>query len=197
MKDETLTFDVVSTERQNKSVHDTVKSTRPRLLDFIRKRIPDADDAEDILQDVFFQLVETYRIKPVEEVTGWLFTVARNKITDRFRKKKTESIDKPLHAPSEDEDDMLRLTDLLPATSDSPEMVMLREAIMDELEVALDELPEEQREVFVLHEMEGKSFQEISDLKGISVNTLLSRKRYAVLYLRERLRDMYDELITD
>lgn len=197
MKDITPTFDSVSTEYQNRSMQETVKRERSRLLDFIRKRIPDADDAEDILQDVFYQLVENYRLtKPVEEVTAWLFTVARNKITDRFRKKKTESLEKQLAYANEEDGERMSLLDLLPAETDLPEMTLLRSALMDELEAALDELPAEQREVFVLHEVEGKSFNEISEMKGVGVNTLLSRKRYAVLYLRERLRDLYNELIT-
>lgn len=197
MKDITPTFDSVSTEYRDRSVQETVKRERPRLLDFIRKRIPDADDAEDILQDVFFQLLESYRLtKPVEEVTAWLFTVARNKITDRFRKKKPESLEKQLAYVNDDDGERLSLLDLLPAQTDLPEMALLRSALMDELEAALDELPPEQREVFVLHEIEGKSFNEISEMKGVGVNTLLSRKRYAVLYLRERLRDLYEELIT-
>lgn len=197
MKDITPTFDSVSTEYRDWSVQETVKRERPRLLDFIRKRIPDADDAEDILQDVFFQLLESYRLtKPVEEVTAWLFTVARNKITDRFRKKKPESLEKQLAYVNDDDGERLSLLDLLPAQTDLPEMALLRSALMDELEAALDELPPEQREVFVLHEIEGKSFNEISEMKGVGVNTLLSRKRYAVLYLRERLRDLYEELIT-
>lgn len=197
MKDVTPTFDTVSTEYQNRSMQETVKRERSRLLDFIRKRIPDADDAEDILQDVFHQLVESYRLtKPVEEVTAWLFTVARNKITDRFRKKKTESLEKQLAYANEADGERLSLLDLLPAETDLPEAALLRSALMDELEAALDELPAEQREVFILHEIEGKSFNEISERKGVGVNTLLSRKRYAVLYLRERLRDLYEELIT-
>lgn len=197
MKDITPTFDSVSTEYQNRSMQETVKRERSRLLDFIRKRIPDADDAEDILQDVFYQLVENYRLtKPVEEVTAWLFTVARNKITDRFRKKKTESLEKQLAYANEEDGERMSLLDLLPAETDLPEMALLRSALMEELETALDELPAEQREVFVLHEIEGKSFNEISEMKGVGVNTLLSRKRYAVLYLRERLRDMYNELMT-
>lgn len=198
MKDITPTFDSVMRDNQNQSVNDTVKKDGPRLLNFIRKRISDADDAEDILQDVFYQLVQAQRLtNPIGEVTAWLYTVARNKITDRFRKKKTESLDKQLHVGEDGEDEMLNLMDLLPAENDFPETEMLRSAIMEELEIALDELPKEQREVFILHEIDGKSFNEISEIKGVSINTLISRKRYAVLYLRERLRDLYDELLTD
>lgn len=197
MKDISSTFDSVSTERQNQSVNETVSKESPRLLDFIRRRIPNADDAEDILQDVLHQLVETYRLKPVEQVTSWLFKVARNKITDRFRKKKTESLERQMVHGKDDEGENLNLADLLPTENDSPEMLMFRTAFMEELETALDELPDEQREVFIMHEVEGLSFNEISAITGAGVNTLLSRKRYAVLYLRERLRDLYDELTTD
>lgn len=196
MKDNTLTFDSVSSEQINTAVNETVNKTRPHLLDFIRKRIPDADDAEDILQDVFYQLLQAYRIEPVEQISAWLYKVTRNKITDRFRKKKTESLDKDWHLANEEEE-RLGLLDFIPNDSTSVETAMLREAIMNELEIALAELPAEQREVFLLHEMDGKSFNEISELKKVGVNTLISRKRYAVLYLRERLRDLYDELITD
>lgn len=197
MKDISSTFDSVSTERQNQSFKDTVSKESPRLLDFIRRRIPNADDAEDILQDVLHQLVETWRLKPVEQVTSWLFKVARNKITDRFRKKKTESLERQMVQGKDDEGENLDLADLLPTENDSPEMLMLRTAFMEELEVALDELPDEQRDVFIMHEVDGLSFNEISEITGVGVNTLLSRKRYAVLYLRERLRDLYDELTTD
>lgn len=185
-------------QQQNQSIEETVKKESPRLLDFIRKRIPDADDAEDILQDVFYQLVETYRLmKPIEELTAWLFTVARNKITDRFRKKKPESLEKQLAFTRDEDGDMLNIADILPASNTSPDMSMLRTAIMEELEDALDELPAEQREVFMMHEIDGKSFKTISEITGDSVNTLLSRKRYAVLSLRERLRKLYTELITN
>lgn len=191
-----FTFESMETEHQNQSVEETVTKESPRLLNFIRKRIPDTDDAEDILQDVFYQLVETYRLmKPIEEVTAWLFTVARNKITDRFRKKKTESLEKQIGYNREEEGEMLGLIDLLPAENESPEMHMLRFALMEEMDAALEELPEEQRRVFVLHEMEGKSFSEIAEMEGTGINTLLSRKRYAVLFLRERLRYLYNELI--
>ena len=197
-KDIVLTFDSVMTERQNQSIQETVKKESPRLLDFIRRRIPDADDAEDILQDVFFQLIENARLfKPIEDVGAWLFTVARNKITDRFRKKKPESLEKQMLHSREEEGEMLNLSDILPAKNDSPENKMLRTAVMEELEDALDDLPKEQREVFLLHEIDGKSFKEISEITGASVNTLLSRKRYAVLFLRGRLKELYNELLNN
>lgn len=198
MKDIVLTFDSVMTETQNQSIQETVKKESPRLLDFIRRRIPDADDAEDILQDVFYQLIETYRLfKPIEDVGAWLFTVARNKITDRFRKKKPESLEKQLLRSHEEEGEMLNLADILPAQNDAPETKMLRTTVMEELENALDDLPKEQREVFMLHEIDGKSFKDISEMTGASVNTLLSRKRYAVLFLRERLKELYKELLNN
>lgn len=198
MKDIVLTFDSVMTETQNQSIQETVKKESPRLLDFIRRRIPDADDAEDILQDVFYQLIETYRLfKPIEDVGAWLFTVARNKITDRFRKKKPESLEKQLLRSHEEEGEMLNLADILPAQNDAPETKMLRTAVMEELEAALDDLPKEQRQVFMLHEIDGKSFKDISEMTGASVNTLLSRKRYAVLFLRERLKELYKELLNN
>ncbi len=181
---------------QNQSIQETVKKESPRLLNFIRKRIPDADEAEDILQDVFYQLVENARMfKPIEDVTAWLFTVARNKITDRFRKKRPESLNKQMVHSHEEDGEMLNLADILPAQTDSADMQMLRKAIMEELEDALDELPADQREVFILHEIDGKSFKEISQITGASINTLLSRKRYAVLFLRERLKELYKELL--
>jgi len=198
MKDIVVTFDTVMRESQNQSIQETVQKESPRLLNFIRKRIPDADDAEDILQDVFYQFVESYRLmKPIEEVTAWLFTVARNKITDRFRKKKPESLEKQLLFNREEEGEMLNLADILPSSNASQDMVMLRTAAMEELEDALDDLPKEQREVFMLHEIDGKNFKEISEITGASINTLLSRKRYAVLFLRERLKELYKELINN
>ncbi len=197
MKAISLTFDSAMTA-QNQSIQETVKKESPRLLDFIRRRIPNADDAEDILQDVFFQFIEASRLtKPIENAGAWLFTVARNKITDLFRKKKPESLEKQLIFSREEEGETLNLSDILPAKNDSPENKMLRTAVMEELENALDELPEEQREVFILHEIDGKSFKEISEMTGESMNTLLSRKRYAVLFLRERLKELYNELLNN
>lgn len=191
------TFEVAMTKDQNQAIEETVKKEGPRLLDFIRRRIPDVDDAEDILQDVFYQLIESYRLtKPIEEVAAWLFTVARNKITDRFRKKKPESLEKQLLSRRGEEDgEMLNLAEVLPSSDSPPDVLMLRTAVMEELEEALDELPKEQRDIFMLHEIDGKSFKEISEMTGESVNTLLSRKRYAILFLRKRLKGLYKELI--
>jgi RNA polymerase sigma factor (sigma-70 family) len=154
--------------------------------------VPDSREAEDILQEVFYELVEANRLlMPIEHVTGWLFRVARNRITDLFRKKKPESFSDA--AVANEDDGLLRLEDLLPSPDAGPEAVYLRHVLLDELELAVGELPKEQREVFVAHELEGNSFKEIAARTGVSVNTLLSRKRYAVLHLRERLRSIYDE----
>jgi RNA polymerase sigma factor (sigma-70 family) len=174
-------------------IADVVRREQSRLRHFIRRRVPDPRDAEDILQDVFYELVEANRLlMPIEHVTGWLFRVARNRITDLFRKKRPESFS---DAPVADEDaDLLRFEELLPSPDAGPDALYARSVLLDELEAAFDELPKEQREVFVAHELDGRSFKEIAAETGVSVNTLLSRKRYAVLHLRERLRRMYDEL---
>src|SRR6201996_5277465 len=173
-------------------ISEVVKREQSRLRNFIRRRVPDPRDAEDILQDVFYELVEANRLlMPIEHVTGWLFRVARNRITDLFRKKKPEAFSE---AVVEDEDgERLRVEDLLPSPDAGPDALYLRNMLLEELEVALDELPDEQREVFVAHELEGRSFKEIAAETGVSVNTLLSRKRYAMLHLRERLQNIYDE----
>jgi len=177
---------------QNQRISTAVQREQVRLRDFIRRRVPDPRDAEDILQDVFFELVEANRLlMPIEHVTGWLFRVARNRITDLFRKKKPESFSEA--APGEEDDELLQLEDLLPSPAAGPEALYARNVLLAELELALDELPEEQREVFVAHEVEGRSFKEMAAETGLSINTLLSRKRYAVLHLRERLQTIYDE----
>jgi RNA polymerase sigma factor (sigma-70 family) len=188
--------DAASLERmaleQDQRISDVVKREQFRLRNFIRRRVPDPRDVEDILQDVFFELVEANRLlMPIEHVTGWLFRVARNRITDLFRKKKPESFSEA--AVADEEDDLLRFEDLLPSPDAGPEALYARHVRLDELEAAIDELPEEQREVFVAHELEGRSFKEMSAETGVSLNTLLSRKRYAVLHLRERLHSIYDE----
>jgi RNA polymerase sigma factor (sigma-70 family) len=177
---------------QDQRISEVVQREQSRLGNFIRRRVPDPRDAEDILQDVFYELVEANRLlMPIEHVTGWLFRVARNRITDLFRKKKPESFG---DIADEDEDDeQLRLEDLLPSPDAGPDALYARNVLLHELELAVDELPEEQRKVFVAHEFEGRSFKEIADETGVSVNTLLSRKRYAVLHLRERLQSVYDE----
>jgi RNA polymerase sigma factor (sigma-70 family) len=163
-----------------------------RLRNFIRRRVLDPRDAEDILQDVFYELVEANRLlMPIEHVTGWLYRVARNRITDLFRKKKPVSFSDA--AIADEDDHLLRFEDLLPSPDAGPEALYVRSVLLHELELAVAELPEEQRAVFVGHELEGRSFKEMSAATGVSVNTLLSRKRYAVLHLRERLQSIYDE----
>ncbi len=173
-------------------ISEVVKREQSRLRNFIRRRVPDPRDAEDVLQDVFYKLVEANRLlMPIEHVTGWLFRVARNRITDLFRKKKPESFG---DAAVEGEDgEVLQIEDLLPSPNAGPDALYVRNLLLDELELALDELPEEQRDVFVAHELEGRSFKQMAAETSVSVNTLLSRKRYAVLHLRERLQSIHDE----
>src|SRR5450759_2445234 len=178
---------------QDQRISEVVKREQSRLRNFIHLRVPDPRDAEDILQDVFYELVEANRLRmPIEHFTGWLFRVARNRITDLFRKKKPESFSDT--AVANEDDELLQLEDLLPSPAAGPEALYARNVLLDELELAVDELPEEQRAVFVAHELEGRSFKEMAAETGVSVNTLLSRKRYAVRHLRERLQSMYDEL---
>ena len=189
--------DAASVERmaldEDRRISEVVKREQLRLLNFIRRRVPDPRDAEDILQDVFYELVEANRmLMPIDHVTGWLFRVARNRIIDLFRKKKPERFSDRTVADSED--DLLPLEDLLPSPDAGPEALYARNLLLDELALAVDELPAEQREVFVAHEWEGRSFKELAAESGVSVNTLLSRKRYAVLHLRRRLQGVYDEL---
>jgi RNA polymerase sigma factor (sigma-70 family) len=180
------------TLEQDQRISEVVKREQSRLRNFIRRRVPDPRDADDILQDVFYELVEANRLlMPIEHVTGWLFRVARNRITDLFRKKKPESFSD--NAIADENGEQLRLEDLLPSPDAGPEALYARSVLLDELDFALDELPEEQREVFVAHELEGRSFKEMAAETGVSVSTLLSRKRYAVLHLRERLQAIYDE----
>ena len=180
---------------QDQRIVEVVKRERSRLLNFIRRRVPDPRDAEDILQDVFFKLVEANRLlMPIDHVTGWLFRVARNRITDLLRKKRPESLSDA--AAADQSDERLLFEDLLPSPDAGPEALYFRNVLLDELELAVDELPDEQRAVFVAHELEGRSFKEMAAETGVSVNTLLSRKRYAVLRLRERLQEVYDEFTT-
>lgn len=180
---------------QNLQISEIVSKERTRLRNFIRQRVADPAEAEDIVQEVFYELVEANRLlMPIEHVTGWLFRVARNRITDWFRKKKPELF---ADAAIEDEDgDILPIEQMLPSPDAAgPEAEYARTVLLEELEDALDELPAEQREVFVAHELEGRSFREMSAETGLSINTLLSRKRYAVLHLRERLQHVYDEFM--
>lgn len=177
---------------QDRKISEIVAGERSRLRNFIRRRVPDPSDVEDILQEVFYELVEANRLlMPIDHVTGWLFRVARNRITDLFRKRKPESFSDA--AVETEHGEPLLIEDLLPSPDAGPEALYVRHVLLGELKLALDELPNEQREAFVAHELEGRSFKELSAESGVNINTLLSRKRYAVLHLRERLRTIYDE----
>jgi RNA polymerase sigma factor (sigma-70 family) len=170
----------LAAREQDRRIAEVVDREQSRLRNFIRRRVTDPLDAEDILQDVFSELVEANRrLMPIDHISGWLFRVARNRIVDLFRRNRPES---------------LELDDLLPSADEGPEAAYARSVLLEELEVAIGELPAEQRDVFVAHELEGRSFKEIAAATGVNVNTLLSRKRYAVLQLRERLRVIHDEL---
>ena len=177
---------------QDQQIADVLKREHSRLRNFIRRGVRDPLDAEDIFQEVLCELVEVNRLlMPIEHLTGWLFRVARNRTIDLFRKKKAESLSDT--AVRNDEDELLRLEDLLPSPHAGPEALYARHVLLDELELAIDELPDAQREVFVAHELEGLSFKEIAAETGVSVNTLLARKHQAVLRLRGRLQSIYDE----
>ena len=178
---------------QDQRISEAVSREQSRLRNFIRRRVADPGDAEDILQDVFYELVEAYRMmRPVQQVGAWLFQVARNRITDLFRKKRPEALTNDPVAVAED-GESLRLEELLPSPDAGPEETYARNVLLEELDAALDELPEEQREVFIAHEIEGYSFKELAAATGLSVNTLLSRKHYAVVHLRQRLQAIYNE----
>ena len=180
---------------RNEALGQTIAKERKRLLSFIKKRVASEADAEDILQDVFYQLADTF--EPIEQISSWLFRVTRNKIIDWYRKKKPVQLSNIRQNP-EDESELLFLFDILSsAATEDPDAVFERSLIWSELADALDELPAEQREVFMWHELEDKSFKEISVITGAPINTLLSRKRYAILFLRERLRDIYNEFLND
>lgn len=170
-------------DEQDQFIAQAFERDQPRLRSFIRKRVLDSGDAEDILQDVFYELIEAYRMmKPVEQVTAWLYRVARNRIIDRFRRPKSASLNEPIG-----EDESLSLEDLLPSPEAGPDAIYARDVLLEVLDDALDELPANQREVFLAHEWMGRSFKELAEETGLSVNTLLSQKRYAVLHLRKRL----------
>lgn len=180
---------------QDRQISAIVAEERFRLRNFIRRRVPDPSDVEDIVQEVFYELVQANRLlMPIDHVTGWLFRVARNRITDLFRKKKPEAFSDA--TVTDEQGELLRIEDLLPSPDEGPEALYVRSVLLDELELAIDELPDDpygQREVFIAHELEGRSFKELSEESGVNVNTLLSRKRYAVLHLRERLQSIYEE----
>lgn len=188
----TLSLDGMARE-QNERIAEAVSLEQARLKSFIRRRVPDERDAEDILQEVFYELVEAYRMmKPIERVTAWLYRVARNRITDLFRKKRAEALTKEPVAVSEDGESLL-LEDVLPSAQAGPAAAYARAVLVEELDAALDELPEDQRQAFVAHEIEGQSFKELAQTTGLSVNTLVLRKHYAVVHLRERLKSIYEE----
>jgi RNA polymerase sigma factor (sigma-70 family) len=177
---------------QDQRISEVVEREQSRLRNFIRRRVPDPRDVEDVLQDVLYELVEANRmLMPIEHVTAWLFRVARNRIIDLFRKKTPENFSDL--AVADENADMLQLEDLLPSPDAGPEALYARNLLLDEMELAIEELPEEQRDVFIAHELEGRSFKEIAAETGVNVNTLLSRKHHAVLYLRQRLRGVYQE----
>ena len=181
-------------EEQNDSIKGTVAEHGNRLFSFIRNRVSDLEDARDILQDVYYEFTETSRIDvPIEQAASWLYRVARNKIIDKYRKKKTERLDDIKVNRYTNEDESLLPSELIPSDSSIPDSRFDNSLLMAAIEDALDELPKEQRDVFVMHELENKSFNEIAEQTGVSVNTLLSRKRYAVLHLREKLQGLYDE----
>ena len=193
--------DAASLERmsleQDRRIIEVVGREQSRLRNFIRRRVPDPRDAEDILQEVFYELVEANRLlMPIGHVTGWLFRVARNRIIDLFRKKRPEGFNPKSFGDAAVEGEggaVLQIEDLLPSPDAGPEALYARGVLLDELELAIDELPEEQRQAFVGHEFEGRSFKEMAAESGVNINTLLSRKHAAVVYLRERLQSIYDE----
>ena len=185
---------VLTMTEQDRQISEVIAQERSRLRSFIRKRVPNESDVEDLLQEVFYELVQANRLLlPIEFVTGWLYRVARNRITDLFRKKKPANFSDV--AGTDDDGVLLPIEDLLISPDEGPEAAYLRSLLLDEMEAALDELPVEQREVFIAHEIEGRSFKEMSAESGVNVNTLLARKRYAVLYLRERLQSVHDEFL--
>jgi RNA polymerase sigma factor (sigma-70 family) len=186
-----LSIDEMADE-QDRQISETILREQGRLRNFIRRRVADRNDAEDILQDVFYELVEAYRLmKPIEQAGAWLFRVARNRITDLFRKRKPEALRDQETLAMDGE--LVTFEDLLPSSDGGPEAAYARSVLLEELDNALDELPPEQREVFIAHEIEGRSFKELSAENGLGINTLLSRKHNAVIYLRERLRNIYDD----
>jgi RNA polymerase sigma factor (sigma-70 family) len=194
MDEATMTAMVGPEAAQDREISVVMGREGSRLRNFIRRRVPNDADVEDLLQDVFMELVEANRLlMPIDYVTGWLFRVARNRITDWFRKKKPESFS---DAVVDDEDgELLQIEEMLPSPEDGPEALYVRHALLEELKHAVGELPEEQRHVFIAHEIEGRSFKELARESGVGVNTLLSRKRYAVLHLRERLQTVHDEFL--
>jgi RNA polymerase sigma factor (sigma-70 family) len=189
-----LTLDPANIRLRNDSIQDAVSKERSRLLRFIRKKVSSDEDAEDILQDVLYQFVNATRLDIIDKAAAWLFRAANNKIIDWYRKRKTVSIEKINGYLSENDDDLpLRMEDMLFDPSEDPDVLYMRSTVWPLFSEALEEMPEDQSNVFIMHELEKLSFKEISDITGVPVNTLISRKRYAVLYLRERLQELYTE----
>lgn len=179
---------------QDERISEVVTRERNRLRSFIRRRVPDAGDAEDILQEVFYELIAATRLlQPIEQVSAWLLRVARNRIIDRFRKSR-EILAQNASTPEGEQEEIENLEQLLPSADAGPEALFARRVLLEQLDAALDELPAVQRDVFVAHELEGKSFRELAQQTGLSINTVLARKRYAVLHLRRRLQDIYEEI---
>lgn len=188
----TLAFDGVSVEQDNR-LSDVIAREQARLRQFIRARVRSDSDAEDIFQEVFYELVDAYRLtKPLEQVGAWLFRVARNRITDLFRSRRSGALEPPL-TQLVSEDESWHWEDLLPSPDAGPDALYARKLLLEELDAALDELPEEQRDVFIAHEIEGRSFRDLTEATGVALNTLLSRKRYAILHLRRRLESIHNE----
>ncbi len=193
----TLTMEQLA-EIQNNNIQDTFRRERAKLLNFIRQRVNRQEDAEDIVQEVFYELMMMNRLmKPVEHLASWMFTVARNKITDLYRKKKPLLLEDMVRPTAEEgaEENQYLLAEILPSVGNRAENNIMSNAILTALAEALDDLPAEQRDVFVWHELEDKSFKEIAELTGAPLNTLLSRKRYAILFLRQRLQHLYNDLV--
>jgi RNA polymerase sigma factor (sigma-70 family) len=185
---------MIAMMEQDRQIADVIAKEQPGLRSFIRRRVTNEADVEDLLQEVFFELVRAHRLLlPIDFVTGWLYRVARNRITDLFRKKRPQAFTEA--AMETEEGELLQLEDLLPARDGGPEAEYMRNVLLDELRRAIAELPRDQREIFVAHELEGRSFKELAMESGVNVNTLLSRKRYAVLHLRERLQGIHDEFL--
>ena len=194
--EEVLIPDGISTD-QNRRISEILVREQARLRQFIRKRVPDESDAEDIFQDVFYELVAAYRfMRPVEQAGAWLFRVARNRIIDLFRRKRPAVLGND-SLPLAEDGEARQWEELLPSDDAGPEALYARSILLEELDAALDDLPQEQRDVFIAHEIQGTSFKEMSEATGVSVNTLLSRKRYAVLQLQRRLQAIYGEFGKD
>ena len=189
--DEALTISTAMTAEKNKTITQSIKAYSQRLFGFIRQRVASTEDAEDIMQDVFYQFAGN--AEPIEQVTSWLFRVARNKITDRHRKKRPELFDDL--EPAGGDEEGFNWTEIMPSKDDTPEIAYLRNLFWDELQVALNDLPAEQRDAFIQNEMEDIPFKEMAEATGVSVATLISRKRYAVLFLRDRLQVLRNELL--